>query len=125
MCYRVGKRRKGLLRRDPVERTHREIVVFSVPYGKLVLVVIEGIEFVQGVKILIIFSVASLDLAIMSGSIRFDQFMLDAKLLQRFFKESFPVGTQSSEPVCELRSVVRLNTFNGIRETLYAMPDEL
>ena len=87
--------------------------------------VIEGIEFVQGVKILIIFSVASLDLAIMSGSIRFDQFMLDAKLLQRFFKESFPVGTRSSETVCELRSVVRLNTFNGIREMLYTMPDEL
>ena len=89
------------------------------------MVVNERIEFVGGIEILIIFPVAAFDLAVVPGRIRLDQFVLDAKLLQCFFKESFPVGTLSSETICELRSVVRLNTFNGIREMFHTMPDEL
>ena len=62
----IGKRRKDLLGRVPVERTHREIVVFSVPDGKLFLEVLKGIELVRSIEILIVFAVATLDLTVVT-----------------------------------------------------------
>ena len=44
MCYRIRKRRKDVFRRSPVERTHGEDVVFSVPDSKLVPEVLERIK---------------------------------------------------------------------------------
>ena len=44
MCYRIRKRRKDVFRRSPVERTHGEVVVFSVPDSKLVPEVLERIK---------------------------------------------------------------------------------
>lgn len=35
MCYKVRKSRKGGFRREPVERTDREIIVLSLPHSEL------------------------------------------------------------------------------------------
>ena len=76
----------------PVEWAHREIVVFSVPDGKLFLEVSEGIELVVGVEILIIFTVTALNLAVMPRRERLDAHMLDTESIQRRFKERFLAG---------------------------------
>ena len=69
----------------PVERTHGEIVVFSVPDRELLLEVLKGIEFMGSVKVFVVLTVASLDLTVVSGRIRLDEFMPNAELLQRCF----------------------------------------
>ena len=80
-----------MLRREPVKGTHREIIILSAPDSKLLLVVVEGKELVAGIEILIIFAVAALDLSVMPGSKRLNAFVLDTKLIQRYFKECFLV----------------------------------
>ena len=91
MCYNVRKRRKSLFRREPAERTHGEIVVLSVPDSKLLLVVFEGKELVVSIEILVVFAMAALDLAVVPWREGFNAFVLNAKLLQRQFKERFPI----------------------------------
>ena len=56
--------------RVPVERTHGEMVVGTFANGKLLAEVVEGIELMRGVEFLVVFSMAALDLAVMSGSVR-------------------------------------------------------
>ena len=89
MCDRVRKRRKSLFRREPAERTHGEVIVLSVPDSKLPLEVAEGKELVIGIKVFIVFAMAALDLAVVPGSEGLDTFVLNTKLIQRYFKERF------------------------------------
>ncbi len=85
----IRKRRKDLFGRAPVERTHGEIVVLSVPDSKLLLEVFEGKELVVGIEIFIVFAMAALDLAVVPGREGLDAFVLNTKLIQRYFKERF------------------------------------
>ena len=97
MCDRVRKRRKSLFRREPAEwthgevivRTHGEVIVLSVPDSKLPLEVAEGKELVIGIKVFIVFAMAALDLAVVPGRERLNAFVLNTKLIQRYFKERF------------------------------------
>ena len=66
--------------RLPVKRTHREIVIGSFPYGKLLFEIFKGIESVRSVKLFIVFAVTAFHLAIMPGSIWANELMPDAKL---------------------------------------------
>ena len=63
----------------PVKRTHREIIIFSIPDSKLFLVVVEREKLVGGIEILIIFAVAALDLAVVPGRIGLDELMLNTE----------------------------------------------
>ena len=46
MCYNIGERKESLFRGAPVEGTHREVIVFSVPDSKLFPEVVERIKLV-------------------------------------------------------------------------------
>ena len=87
MCYNIRKRKEGLFRREPGERAHREIIVFSVPDGKLFLEVVEGKELVGSIEVFVIFAVAALYFTVMSGRIRFNELVLNTKPLQSYLKE--------------------------------------
>ena len=77
----------------PAEGTHREVIVFSVPDSELLLVVVKGKELVVGIEVFIVLAVAALDLAVVSGSERFNTLVLYAVLFESDFKESLLVGT--------------------------------
>ena len=68
------------------------MVVSAFTDGELLFEIIKGIETVRSIEFLIVFSMRSLDLAVVSRRENTDQFVPDAKLAQRLFKERFPVG---------------------------------
>ena len=111
--------------RVPVERTHGEIIVGTFTDGKLLAEIIEGIECMRGVEFLIVFSMAALDLAVMSGSVRTDQLVTDAELTKGSLKERLTLAAVRSQAVGKLHTVICLNALDGIREALYAMTDKL
>ena len=78
-----------------------------------------------GIEGFIVFAMASLDLAVMPWRERLNAFVLNTKLIQRNFKERLLVGVLGVEAVGKLGTVVRLDTFYGIRETLHAVLNEL
>ena len=78
MRYRIGKKKEGVFRGDPVERTDGEIVVLSLSSGELGLEVGERIELVGSIEFFVVLSVTALHLAIVPGSIRTNGFVPDA-----------------------------------------------
>lgn len=81
MCYRFGERKKDSFRRLPVERSHREVVVISLPDSKLILEIGEAIELVAGIEFLVVFSVTAFYFAIVPGRVWPDQLVVDAELV--------------------------------------------
>ena len=55
----------------------------------------------------------------------FDELMADTQLFKRPLKKSRPFFFRAVHPCRELSTVIHLGTFNGIREFLHTMPDEL
>ena len=121
----IRKRKEDLLGRAPVEGTHGEVVVFVLPYRKLFLEVLEGIELVRGVKVFVVLPVAAFDLSVMPWRKDLDELVLYPQLVQCFLKECRTHGFRTVHSVRELGAVVRLDTFDGIGELLHAMPDKL
>ena len=78
MCNRIGKKKEGVFRGDPVERTDGEIVVLPLSSGELGLEVGERIELVRSIEFFIVFSVTALHLAIVPRGIRTNGFVPDA-----------------------------------------------
>ena len=78
-----------------------------------------------GIEVFVIFTMAALDLPVVSRREGLNAFVLDAKLIQRNFKECFLVRTLRVEPICELGAVVRLDAFDSIREAFHTMLNEL
>ena len=89
------------------------------------MIVVERKELVIRIEVFIVFAVAALDLSVMPGRERFNAFVLNAKLIQRYFKECFLIRALRVEPIGELRAVVCLYTFNCIWEASYAVLNEL
>ena len=79
----------------------------------------------DSIEVFVVFAMAALHLPVVSGSERFNAFVLNTKPIQRYFKERFLVGTLGIEPIGKLRAVVRLDTLNGIRKAFYAVLNEL
>lgn len=79
----------------------------------------------RSIEILVVFAVAAFHLAVMSRGVGFDELVLDTEFLQRHFKEGFLAGALGIEPVGKLRAIIRLDTFNGIRETFYTVLNKL
>ena len=91
-----------MFRRAPVERTHREVVISTFSYGKLLFEVVKRIE----------------------GGIWPYEFVADAQFLQGLLKECKPFRTFRKQPVGKLCTVVRLHAFNEERELLHYMKKE-
>ena len=116
---------KDLFRRAPVEGTHREVVVFVLPYGELLAEVVKGIELVRSVEVFIVLAMAALDLAVMARCVDPDELVPDPQLVERFLKERRTLRFGAGHPGRELRTIVRLDAFDHIGELLHAMADKL
>ena len=116
-----GERKKDGIGRLPVERAHGEIVVLSLPNSKLLGKVIKGIECVAGIEFFIIFPVAALHLAVMPWRKWFDLLVADAHLTQCFLKKRQRLFLAVAHFICKLKTIIRLDTFNGIGKLLCHM----
>ena len=75
MSYKKRERRKDLFGGKPVQGTHGEIVVISVPDNKLFLKIRKGKEGVRSIEIFVILAVTAFHFAVVSGGKRFDRLM--------------------------------------------------
>ena len=71
----------------PIKRAHGEIIVFSAVNSKLLFKVVKRVECVSGIKIFVVFTVAALDLAVMSGCVGLDELVLYATLFEARLKQ--------------------------------------
>ena len=102
----------------PIQRSHGESIILSVVYGKLIFEIIKGIEFVGCVKVFVILSVGTFNLAVMPRRIRADQLVPYPQLFEASLKQRHFAVFSFFEFFNKLHSVVRLNTFNLKRKRL-------
>ena len=69
-------------------------------------------ESMYRIKAFPVFPVAAFDLAIMSGRVRTDQFMLDAQLGGGFLKKGLAIPFTVGKTVRKFKTVVGLDTFH-------------
>lgn len=79
--------KEEILGRAPAEGTHREIVGSDLVSSELLTKVGEGVEAVGAVEALLVFPVAALDFAVVSGRVGADQFVAYAQGSGGGFKE--------------------------------------
>ena len=82
----IRERKKDVFGRLPAEWSHREVVILSLPDGKLLFEVGKGEKLMAGVEFLVVLPVAAFYLAIMSGCVRSDQLVPDAELVHSSFE---------------------------------------
>ena len=80
--------------------------------SKLFLKISQGEKRVERIKVFLVFSVAAFHLAIMSGSIRADQFMLNPQLSGGFLKKGLDIPFAVGKTVGKFKAVVGLDTFH-------------
>ncbi len=85
----------------------------------------KGVELVRNVEFLIILAVTVLHLAIVLRGKRLDQFVPDTKLHKYFLKQRQRLFAAVAQAIGKFKTIVRLNTFNGIGEFLHHMKKEL
>lgn len=119
------ERRKGSFRRHPVERSHKEIIILSLPGSKPFGKVLKGIEFVAGVELPIVFPVTAFHLAVVSWREWLDLFVANNKPIQRLLKECQRLFLTVAHFICKLKPIICLDALNGIGELLYHMLDKL
>lgn len=77
------------------------------------------------VEFLVILAVTALNLTVMSWSVRPDQFVADAQVIQSLFKAGKPGGLACNQAVGKFRAVVSLDALNEVRGLLDAVLNEL
>ena len=75
----------------------------------------------RSVEFLLVFAVTALHFAVVAGCVRPNEFVPDTEFRKDFLKECSTVGFGTVEPVGIIRTVVGLNTHNGIRKFLNDM----
>ena len=85
--------------------------------SELFLKVIQREERADRIKAFLVFPVATLHLAIMSGRVRTDQLMLDAQPSGGFLKKGGDIPFTVGKTVCKFRAVVSLDTFHSNTST--------
>ena len=78
--------------------------------SKLCCEIVQRIECMAGIKSFLILTVTALDLAIVPRSVGTNQFVPDAKLRSRLFKQCRQITLTVGKTVGKLKSVVRLDT---------------
>ena len=92
--------------------------------GELFGEVIKGIKGAAGIKFLVVLPVATLYLAVVSGRERADLLVPDAQLGKRFLKQRQRFLSAVAHLVGKLKSVVGLDSLNGIGEFLHDVLQE-
>ena len=82
---------KGLRWRKPVEGTHRESMILTLPDSELFFKVSRGEERADRIKAFLALPVAALHLAIMPGHVRTNELVLDTKIKSSFLKKGLDV----------------------------------
>lgn len=77
---------------------------------KLSREVIKRVEGMTAVETLLIFSVASLHLAVVAGCIRADQFMPDIQISCCLLKKCGEISFGTGKTICKLKAVIGLYT---------------
>lgn len=93
----------------------------TLPDSELSREIIEREELVRSVKFLVVFAVTALNFTVVPWRIRPDKFVADTELGKCFLKERGTVGFGLVQPVGEFRTVVGLDTRNGIGESFHNM----
>ena len=81
--------------------------------GELFVKVSQREERADRIKAFLIFPVAAFHLAIMSGSVRANQFMLDTQLSGGFLKKGLNIPFTVGKTVSKFKAVVSLDTFHA------------
>ena len=70
----------------------------------------------SGIKVFVVFAVASLHLAIMARRVRTNELMPDATLFERTLKQREIIGLRAAKTLGELKAIVRLDAlrFNAL-----------
>ena len=76
----IGKRKKNMLGRLPVEWSHWKVVILTLSKGQLFFKITKTIKLMTSIEFLIVFSVATFYFAVMFGRVRSDQLVADAEL---------------------------------------------
>lgn len=114
----IGERKKDVFRRLPVKRSHGKVIILVLSDSKLLFEVLKRIEFMTGIKLFIIFSVTAFDFAVVSGRKRTNFSVLNPQFGQSLFKERWQLILTVTHLIGKFKTVVRLDTLNGIRELL-------
>ena len=75
----------------------------------------------RGIELFIIFSMTAFYLSVMSWSERADLLMPDSELFQCLLEERRLLILTFAQLICELKSIIRLDAFNRVREFRYDM----
>ena len=86
--------------------------------------ILKAVETVRSIKFFVVFTVTTLHFAIVAGCVWTDKLVADAKPFQLQLKERGLIGAFRQEAVRKLGSVIRLDTFNAIRELFHNMTQE-
>jgi len=103
---------KELIRRTPGKRSHGKVVGASVVDSELVNEVAERIKSVAGIKTFLVFPVAALHLAVVSGSVGTDEFVADAEFSCSGLKQGRQISFAVGKAIGEFKAVVGLNAFH-------------
>ena len=105
----MDKEKKG---RKPVEGSHRQVVGTTVMQSKLLLEVVEREEGTERIKAFLVLPVAALNLSVMPGCVRTDQFVLNTELSSSFLKKGWKVAFTVRKTVSKFKAIVSLDTFD-------------
>ena len=83
----IREREKDLFRREPIERTHGKIVVFSAVNSKLLFKVIKRVECVGSIEVFVIFAVRALNLAVVPRRVWLDELVPYPTLFEARLKQ--------------------------------------
>ena len=103
---------KELTGREPVKRSHGEIVAATLVGSELPTKVGERKEGTGIVEALLILTVAAFHLAVMPWGVRPNKLMMNALPCKRRFKQRWNIVLAVGEAVCKLKAVVCLNTLD-------------
>ena len=110
----IRKRIKNVFRWHPVERSHGESVITSLPDSKLFGEVIEGIEGVTSIEFLIVFSMTAFYFSVVSRRKGLDFLVPNSELSQRFLKERQRLFPAVAHLISKFKPIISLNTLNSV-----------
>ena len=106
------------------EGTHGKSIVFAVPNGKLLFIVVKGTEHVGSIEILVILAMRALHPAACPGRVRFHALVTNTRLVRRGLKQRRRFLFGCVQTFGEPGAMIRLDTRNSIGEFLHNVLDE-
>ena len=107
-----SERSKELTRRKPVERTRWTVVGTTLVGSELPTKVGERKEGMTAIETFLVFAVAALNFPVMSGSIRPNEFVLNAQSKGVCFEKRRDVALACRKAIGKLEAIVSLDTFD-------------